>query len=81
MKKSDIENGVTLMVMIDKLTRVEGSSVEIHHDNADFDGPECSVTYFWLDGIEHKEKQFFGPTVNECLHQAYKEALGADLDN
>ncbi len=75
MKKFDIENAHAVLRMIGLLSFEEGFSVEICHDNPDFNGkPDClivvnSLLFAFVDG-KSGTRRYTGDTLFECLTKA-----------
>jgi len=55
---------------IQKLTRDECTSVEIHNPNPDFGGPSYCVTWRPDTMVTNEELDFYGETYLECLKKA-----------
>lgn len=70
-----IVDATEIVDAINKLRTEEGQSVEIVHDNADFGGPNCAIT--WCSGTgDFVGTTFYGDTVADAL----KAALNAQAE-
>ncbi len=68
MLKTDVENAQELAQLLFDLTQEEGISVEIHHPNMDFDGPNSTIHI--NNVFDQTSFQYFGESVLDCLKEA-----------